>query len=251
MLQFKAIILNEIEKMYKKKKGIVILIISLIVIAFGQLAISSLRALSGGMILSGLQFPLWLLHFFALIILPLFVILICIDTFASEFSNDTMKLVVTRPISRFKIFAGKFVAVIFYALLNLFILMILATIIGLIFNTSTFSFNAVLSLLLSFTSVIVPISVMALIVILFSNIFKSGVGIFFLSTFIFIGLSIIGILFLPNYSNLFITPMLGWHRLFSISPIPIRLITNLFFIMLGYSLIFFTLGYYLYDKRDL
>lgn len=251
MLQFKAIILNEIEKMYKKKKGILILIISLIVIIFGQLAILALRGISGGLVLSGLQFPLWLLHFFSLTILPLFVILICIDTFASEFSNNTMKLVITRPISRFKIFAGKFLAIMFFTGLNLLALMILSSIVGVIFNTSMYNFNAILSLILSYASVIVPISVIALIVILFSNIFKSAVGIFFLSIFTFIGLSVIGFVFLPNYANLFITPLLGWHRLFAITPIPIRQITTLLFMMIGYGLIFFTLGYYLYDKKNL
>jgi ABC-2 type transport system permease protein len=61
---------------------------------------------------------------------------------------------------------------------------------------------------------------------------------------------VMGKIFSP-YSSLFITSMLDWHIHWVSDTMLITKITREFLIMLGYGIMFFTGGYYLFDKRDL
>jgi ABC-2 type transport system permease protein len=249
MPKFKVALINEIEKMYKKKKAFIIFFISIAVIVLGQLAIIGIRNLSGLRAVNSSQFPIELLRLFSYTVLPFFTALVAIDSFSSELSNNTMKLMITRPISRFKIFTAKVVATSIFVLINLYVTMILSTIAGLIFNANTFQFRSFFNILLAYTVALIPIMVFTLLIIVYANIFKSGVGVFFLSIFTFLVLTVLGIVF-SRFSSVFFTSLIQWHNTWLITPFPMNKVLRLLFIQLGYGTIFFTLGFYLFEKKD-
>ena len=236
--------------MYKKKKMIVILIISVAVILIGKLISIGMSNVGVGVFKGSTVFPISVLSVLANTLLPLFTTLVAIDLFAGELSHNTMKITLTRPVSRFKIFSAKITAIAVFVFINLLSVMILSTIVGLICNFSSISLIGIIRIVISYIVTLLPIMIFALVVVFLSNIFKSGTAVFFLSIMLYLISFIMGKVFSP-YSSLFITSMLDWHIHWVSDAMLISKITREFLIMLGYGIMFFTAGFYLFDKRDL
>jgi len=250
MERFKAAFINEIEKIYKKKKAIVLVIISLVVIALGQLMITGVRIGLGVRGASSTEFPILVLSVFVNTILPLFVALVSIDMFAGEFSQNTMKIIITRPVTRLKLFSAKIAAVAFFAILNLLVVMILSTLTGFLFNSVSVTAAGLIRIVVSYLITLIPVVTLALIIIFFANIFRSGAASFFLVIILFVVFKVMEFVF-PQYSSLFITSMLNWYNLWLADVLPFGKILRQLLIMSGYAIMFFTAGYYLFDKKDL
>jgi ABC-2 type transport system permease protein len=249
MVGFKAALINEIEKLYKKKKVLVAIIISLIFIIFGQLIITGVRSGFGIRATSSMEFPILVLSVVVNTILPLFTALVTIDSFSGEFSQNTMKIAITRPITRFKFFLAKLSAIMIFVLTNLLFLMIFSMIAGIIFNSNSFTFQGIVRIVTSYVVTLMPMMILALIIILFTNILRSGIGVFFLSIFVFLIFKALEIIF-SQYSGIIFTSMLDWYNLWIMSSFPFLKIFRQFILMSSYAIILFTSGYYLFDKKD-
>lgn len=249
MVEFKATVINEIEKLYKKKKIIVAAIVSLIFIVIGQLAIVGLRSGFGLRGASSMEFPILVLSVVVNTILPLFTTLVTIDSFSGEFSQNTMKIAITRPITRLKFFTAKIVAIMIFILANLLFVMIFSIIAGVIFNSNSFTFQGMLRIFISYMVTILPMMILVLLIITFTNIIRSGIGVFFLSIFVLIILKALEIIF-SQYSGIIFTSMFSWYNLWMMSRIPVLKIFRQFMMMCSYSILLFTFGYYLFDNKD-
>jgi ABC-2 type transport system permease protein len=246
----KATYINEIERMLKRKKAILTLVLSLIVIIGGQLVFSALRNGLDLRIVNSSEFSLSVLYVLSTIILPLFSTLLTIDIFAGEFSQNTMKLTIYRPVSRFGIYLAKILAVLTFIVANLVIVMVLSTLIGLIFNPSDFNIGNLLKILLSYFVTFYPVLILTLFIALISNILKSGTAIFFLTILLYFGLQVLSIVF-SNFSGVFIVSQLSWYSRFIYDTVAWGSILRQFLILTGYGIVFFTAGFYIFDKRDL
>jgi ABC-2 type transport system permease protein len=227
-----------------------VVIISLVVIVLSQLIVIGMRTGFGIRGVSSLEFPITVLTLFVNTILPLFTALVAIDVFAGEFSQNSMKISLTRPITRLKLFTAKISATAFFVLANLFIVMILSTLTGFIFNTASITASGFVRILVSYGVTLIPILTLVLVVVLFANIFRSGSATFFLCIILFLAFKVLGYVF-SQYSSLFITSMLDWYNLWIADSIPLLKILRMFLIMAGYGIMAFTAGYYLFDKKDL
>lgn len=250
MKSFEAAFLNEIEKLYRKKKATVVVIISILMIVIGQLMVSGVRSGFGLRTASGTDFPMLVLSVFVNTLLPLFTALVTIEIFTSEFSNNTMKIAVSKPITKFKLFSAKISAIAFFIIANLMLVMILSLITGIAFNFSSVTISGVFNVILSYVVVILPVLTLALIIAFLSNILKSGTAVFFLSVLIFLAFKALPLIF-PRYAILFITSRFDWYNLWIAFNVPfVKILRELIF-MLGLSTVFFTAGYYLFEKKDL
>ncbi|HOP93631.1 MAG TPA: ABC transporter permease subunit [Acetivibrio thermocellus] len=250
MKAFKAAFINEVEKIYRKKKVVVAAILSILAIVMGQLVVTGINRGFGLIAASSTQFPILVLSLLVNTILLLFTTLVAIDVFSGEFSHNTMKITLTRPVSRMKLYAAKICAVAFFVLANLLMIMLLSLVAGFIFNAVSLSVSGVLRIVLSYIVTLIPIMCFALIVVFFSNVLRSGTGVFFLSIVLFIAFNVLSVIF-PKYSNLFITSMFDWYVLWNVDIIPLDKLIREFLIMAGYAIMFYTAGYYMFDKRDL
>ena len=250
MEAFKAVFINEIEKMYRRKKAFVAVFIALLVIVMGQLAVTVIRNGFGIMAANGTVFPTMVLSLFVNIVLPLFTALVAIDMFSGEYSHNTMKITMVRPVSRFKMFSAKIAAIGFFVLVNLLFVMVLSILTGFLFNSVNTSVTGLLQIILSYVLTLFPVMAIELVVVFLSNIFKSGTTVFFISILFFIIFKGLGVAF-PKYSSFFITSMLDWYDLWAITPLQIFKLLRTFLIITGYAIMFFTAGYYLFDKKDL
>lgn len=249
MAGFKAALINEIEKLYKKKKGVVAVIISLLVIVIGQVIITALSSNFGVRAVGSMEFPILVLSVVANTIIPLFTALVTIDSFSGEFSQNTMKIAITRPITRLKFFTSKLTAILFFVAVNLLLVMIFSMIAGLIFNPNSFTFIGALKIIISYIVTLLPMIVLTLIIIVFTQVLRSGIAVFFLSILTFVIFKALGIVF-SQYSGILFTTMLGWYNLWLMDSVPFLKILRQFMLMISYIILMFTGGYYLFEKKD-
>lgn len=249
MAVFQAALVNEIEKLYKKKKALVAVLLSLAVIVIGQLAIVGVRSGFGLRGAGSVEFPMLILSVVVNTILPLFTALVAIDSFSGEFSQNSMRITLTRPVSRFKIFTAKITAIVLFILATLLLLLIFSMLAGFIFNTNSATLDSLARTVFSYIVSLLPMVVLALGIVLLANLFKSGISVFFVSILAFIVLKVLGVVF-SQYSSLFMTTQLDWYNLFMVNSFPLGKIVRQFLIMLGSGIMLFTAGFYLFDKKE-
>lgn len=249
MAEFKAALINEIQKLYKKKKALVAVILSLIFIVIGQLGILGLRSGFGLRGVSSMDFPLLVLSLVASTIIPLFTALVTIDSFSGEFSHNTMKITLTRPVSRLKIFTAKLTAITIFIFANLIFVMIFSFIAGIIFNSNSFTFQGFIRIIVSYIVTLFPMIILAMFIVLLTNILRSGVSVFFASILIFIIFKAVGIVF-SRYSIFFFTSLMNWYTLWIMDTFPFSKIIRYFGMLCSYGILLFTGGYYLFDKKE-
>ncbi len=249
MAVFQAALVNEVEKLYKKKKALIAVLLSLAVIVIGQLAIVGVRSGFGLRGAGSVEFPMLVLAVVVNTILPLFTALVAIDSFSGEFSQNSMRITLTRPVSRFKIFCAKIMAIVLFILAMLLLLLILSMLVGVIFNTNSGTLHSFVMTIFSYLVSLLPMVVLALGIVLLANLIKSGISVFFVSILVFIVLKVLGLIF-SQYSSLFMTTQLDWYNLFLINSFPVGKIVRQFLIMLGSGIMLFTAGFYLFDKKE-
>lgn len=249
MAVFQAAFVNEVEKLYKKKKALVAILLSLAVIVIGQLAIVGVRSGFGLRGAGSVEFPMLVLSVVVNTILPLFTALVAIDSFSGEFSQNSMRITLTRPVSRFKIFTAKITAIILFISATLLLLLVLSMLAGFIFNTNSATLDSFTRMVFSYIVSVLPMVVLALGIVLLANLFKSGISVFFVSILVFIVFKVLGVLF-SQYSSLFLTTQLDWYNLFLVNSFPFAKIVRQFLIMLGSGIMLFTAGFYLFDKKE-
>ncbi|NLM21251.1 MAG: ABC transporter permease [Peptococcaceae bacterium] len=249
MAAFKAAFLNELEKLYKKRKFLVALFISLLVIIAGQLVIIGIRSGFGLRGVGSLEFPVLVLSIVINTILPLFTALVTIDCFSGEFSRNLMRITLTRPVSRFKIFTAKVTAICSFIITNLLLLFLLSALAGFLFNVHSATFTSWSKILLAYLVSALPLFLLALLLILLANIIKNGTSVFFASVILFLAMKAAGVL-LSQYSGLLMTTHLDWYKLWLADFWPWDKILRQFGLMLGYGIMLFTAAFYLFDKRD-
>lgn len=246
---FKITLINETEKLYKKKKLLVAIILSIIIIVLGQFSMLSIRNGFGLRGIGSLEFPLLILSVVTNTILPLFTALVTIDCFSSEFSQNYMKIALTRPVSRFKFFLAKFTAIGIFIFFNLMFIMVFSLATGFVFNLNSFTVNGFIRIFVSYFVTLLPLLIFALLIILFTNIFKSGTAVFFLTILVFILFKALGI-FYVQYSGLFFTSLLDWYNLWIMNTFPLSKIIREFLLLTSYGILLFTISYYIFDNKD-
>jgi ABC-2 type transport system permease protein len=128
--------------------------------------------------------------------------------------------------------------------------MLLSTITGFIFNPTPVTVLGLIRIILSYAVTLLPVMVLALVIVFFANIFRSGVAVFFLSIILFIVFKALEIVY-SQYSSFFITTTLDWFHLWNMDSLPMLKLLREFLIMSGCAIMFFTAGFYLFDKKDL
>ncbi|WP_368489366.1 ABC transporter permease [Clostridium sp. BJN0013] len=249
MTGIKATLINELEKLYKNKKVLIVAILSIIFIILGQVFILVVRNNFGLRGVSSTEFSLLVLSVFINTLLPLLIALITIDSFSGESSHNTMKICLTKPISRLKLFIVKISAIIIIIFITLMIIMVFSIISGLIFNANSFTWENIIKIVISYIVTLIPMIILCLMIVLFTNILKSGIAVFFLSVLVFISFKVLAIFF-PSYSGILFTSIMGWHTLWIMDNIPFIKVFRNFIMMLSYIIILFTTAYYMFDKKD-
>lgn len=249
MAVFQAALINELEKLRKKKKVMVAVVLSLLVIVVGQLLVLGVRLGFGIRGAGSADFSMLVLSVAVNTLLPLFAALVAIDSFSGEFAQNTMRITLTRPVSRFKLFSAKVLAIGIFILANLGLLLVFSLFAGLVFDGTSITLKGILQSILSYGVSFIPIFVLALGIVLLANIFKSGISVFFVTILCFILFKGLGVFF-TQYSGIFLTSYFDWYNLWLANSFPFMKILRELLLMVGYAILFFTGAYYFFDKKE-
>lgn len=239
---------NELYKIRKKKKLVVGSILSILAVVIGQVSATLINQNLGLLVVRSTELPLMILGVMMYSIFPLFITFITIDMFNNEFNRNTMKLVLTRPSSRFTIFTGKLLALFTVLILNIASVMVLSLIIGIVFNLSSVTYIGIIRSIVAYLVSILPLIAFALFVVLLANLVKSGNSVFFLTVLSFIGMYVAGIIFHQASSFLF-TSMFDWYRLWISESIQWLKLLRMGLSMVGFSIMLYCIAYLSFERK--
>lgn len=247
MQTIKAVYINEMFKISKKKKIISSLIFSLLSVVVAAIVVYSLNNFAGVSVAESSEFSVMVLTVLSYSIFPLFTAFVCIDMFAGEFADHTIKFTLTGPASRLKVFLGKILAVATFICSNLILVAVFSFLLSIFIKGEM---SSPIRIILSYIMAFLPIFIYALTVVLISNITRGTTSAFMFSIFVFlvfIGLSVA----FPQIKSFLFTSSFDWYKLILGSYINVGKIFRIFMILLGYGMMLFAAGYYLFEKKDI
>lgn len=236
---------NELFKISKKKKLLVAAILAVSAILLGGLLVLGINSLAGIRLAGGTSFAVRALPFFLYTLIPLFTAFICIDMYCGEFSNDTIKTTLMRPVSRSKVYLAKVLAAATFLLFNLLFTFLAASVVSFLTGGAGFGIlDALTSYLMSFF----PLMVFALLVILVANFSRGSASAFLIAVVLFLALKGCEFAF-PAYKSFFFTSAFDWYKLFIGTYFNAAKVLRLFLVLAGYGMVFYSAGLYLFEKR--
>lgn len=247
MNSVKADIINETQKLFMKKKGLVLLIIMAALSFLCAFFISSIQAKLVFISFGSVSYPLMVLSIFANIFLPLFVFMAVSELFPGEIADRTLKLTLTMPISRLKIFISKIIGAGIYVIINFFMILIFSTVSSLILKLSIPSISHVV---LGYLIDIIPALILVIFAAFIVQFFKNSSAALVSCILIFIGIKVLSLL-IGGFGSSIFTSYLNWYSLWLSGGTNILRVLDIFLLVLSYGIIFFTAGYYIFDKKEL
>ncbi len=238
---------GELQKLFSHKKYYVfaILAMGICLISLG-IKLLVMRVSGGNIDLRTQSMAMELQGFFLKIWIPFIIFLGASDLFGSEYQDSSIKALLGRPISRFKIYASKISAVYILAVVSLFEVFVVSEVLGLI--------NGGISRLgidfLAYILDCIPMLVLVLMATFINQFGKSSTFSMFLCIIVYIAAQVGGI-FISNLSGLLFTGYLQWHSLFLGATIPVFVLIQRVALLLGYGLVFFSGGYYLFLSKEI
>lgn len=202
-----------------------------------------------------------------LIHIPLLVALVAGDAIAGEANMGTLRLLLTKPISRPRIILVKFAASVFYSLCLIVWLAIVGLTISLLvfgkgdmINLKSDAFVMILKddvmwrYAAAFGFAALAMTTVAALSILLSVFADNAIGPIMGTMGIIVVLTIFSTLGLPIFDNikpyLFTTHMIGWKGFFD-DPVPYTAITRSAGILAGYIILFIGSAIYFFSKKDI
>ena len=237
-------------KLWKKKKIIAAAILSILAVLVGQLAVAVVNASLGLRVVGSGEFPLIVLSFCGYTVFPLFVIFAAADMFNGEVSAHTMKLALTRPVSRFGVFSAKVGALAVFIAANLLFVLALSLAAGIAFNPSSLGFGGLIRVAVAYAVTFFPVFVFGLLVVLLANLVRGGLAVFFLSILLFVGFHAAG-LFFSRFESFLVTSMFDWYRHWIAESVNLAKILRQALILLGCGMMLFAAGFWLFDRKEL
>jgi ABC-2 type transport system permease protein len=247
MNNLKANIINEVQKLFLKRKITALLVITAIICFLCAFFISSIQEKLVFIAIDSISFPLMTLTIFTNIFLPLFIFMSVAELFSGELGDRSLKLVLIRPISRLKVFISKNIAIAIYIIINLLVVFIASTLSSMLLHGK--SGFTIPHIIFAYFIDIVPAVVLALFASFIAQFFKSSSGAIITCILCFIGIKALS-LFMPELNNMVFTSYLNWYSIWSIGQFSFLRTINILFMVLSYGAIFFTAGYYFFDKKE-
>ncbi|UUZ86026.1 ABC transporter permease [Paenibacillus sp. P26] len=134
MNSYKASFVNELHKLFARAKNKWSLALTAIIPVAAAIVISRFQTGFGVAAVISADFPILMLQAFSVLFLPLFIFMAAADMFAGELGDKSLKLTLTRPVSRFKVFASKLAALIVFTGVFLAAAFVVSTVSGLFFG---------------------------------------------------------------------------------------------------------------------
>jgi ABC-2 type transport system permease protein len=135
-------------------------------------------------------------------------------------------------------------------IINLLVVLFVSILAGMFFSVKGDIFQGILRSLAAYSIDIIPALVFTITAVFIAQFFKSSSTALISSIFIYIALYFLS-MFFPLVLRLSFTNYLDLHVIWLSGNIGILRIANTLLMIASYGIIFFSAGYYFFDKRDL
>lgn len=244
-------ILNENQKMLLKKKNMAILVVSALIPALIAVLISTVQNQAGVFVFRFSDYPIFMLGLFTNILLPLFVFMWTADTFAGEVGENTLKIVLVRPITRYKVYISKISAVGVFILITLMVAFISSMLAGFgLGEAASVTVGGLLHGLLIYIVAAVPMLAIAVAAAFIAQFFKGSSGALMTSIFLYLFARMLPMV-VPDFAKISLFSYMDWHWLWLGNSVGVDKIGYALLIILSSSIIFFAAGSYLFDTKNL
>ncbi|WCK56515.1 ABC transporter permease subunit [Aneurinibacillus sp. Ricciae_BoGa-3] len=248
MSSLSAGIKNETQKIFLRKKTMVFVLLTGAFPIGSAVLFSLLQEKSGISMFDNVNYPLFVLGAFVNVVLPLFIFMTASDVFAGEEGDKTIKLVLTRPISRLHVFVSKTSAVAILILIHLFVIFVTSFVSGLDLAGSHGLFGVFESMKAYVVSAIPMIS-LAIAGVFLSQFFRSASAALTSCILAYIAIKVLPLI-LPSISKLLPFSYTDWYALWLGHTAGAGNIFQAFMFVLSYSILFFVGGFYLFDRKE-
>ncbi|MCD1259624.1 ABC transporter permease [Paenibacillus athensensis] len=241
---------NETMKLTLRKKMLWFLGVTLLLPVAAGLLLGRLQSGIGIASVGAGDFPVVMLGLFTTLFFPLFIFMGAADQFAGEIGDRTMKLALTRPITRLKVYAGKLLALALFIALLLAAGLAASALAGLWLNGAAGLGGGLAESLLAYAAAFAPLLTLSLGAALLAQLFASGSGALTVSLLAYIALKAAGFFF-PQALTYSPTAYTDWHLLWIGSGAGAGHIAGVFMFLAACSILFFTAGYALFERKEI
>lgn len=249
MKRFLVNLRNELFKLRKRKKYLVLLILGggvCVASALRVLVVNYLthgqvprEAILGGLMSSNLSFVL-------LLFLPLMAIMAAGDLFVGEQVDHTIRFSLMRPIGKGKLFFSKAMAVFVLCAFDMGVLYLVTTLTQVVLGGGT---EGILTSLGACLLDLIPMAILVLFFCFINQLMK-GTGLtVLLCVVLYVGLLVLGT-YMPVIGGLVFTGYLRWHNLWIGITLPLASLLPRIGLLAGYGMIFGSCGYLLFDRKE-
>lgn len=245
-----ASIVNETIKIFYRKKLIAFSAISIIIPVLSALLIRSIQTNAEFFTIASSDLPIMMLGIFTNALIPLFIFSLAADMFSGEYGENTMKLTLTRPVSRIKVYTSKIAALSLFIALTLTLTFLASYISGLFAGNNGDAVVGFLNSLKAYAIAFIPMVAITTSAAFISMFFRSSGAALTAGVFVYIISKLVGILS-SKTSSFLLFSYTDWHMLWLGSSLDWARLFVVFTFMLGYSIILFTAGYIMFENKDL
>jgi len=250
MALLRANTINELVKLTARRKTLLFLLLAVLIPFAGLPVVTRVQSGFGITAVSSADYPVAVLGLLTLFVVPLLIFLSVSDLFSGEFGDRTIRAMLVRPVSRLKIFTSKVLAVALLTAAQL---------------AAGFAASAAASLLLpvspdgrmaaigeaaiAYAAAFVPMAAIIAAAAFAALWFRNGSGALAVCILLYAAAKLLGFFFpeLAAYSPAAYT---DWHLLLLQGSVPFGKLAAVFSFLLGCGIVFYTLGYYLFDKKE-
>lgn len=247
MRRWKAGYVNELYMLlYRKKTGIFGALSVLIPILFA-VSLHAFEPLLGSLAV-GRSFPVGMLSFYTALWIPLFIVTLTGDQFPHEVASRTLKLAFLRPSTRLHVFTAKAAAQ-GTAVALVLVLLFAVTLLCAMFTGAPLALDDGLGAAKAYGAAFASMIALSAVFVFAAQFFKSASGFVVFAIALYAAAKLAPFLFksFPAFSPVSYT---DWHLLWLNEGVPSgrRMTASLF--LLSSSLLFFALGYYKFDRKE-
>lgn len=249
MAKVYAAMINETQKLLGQRTAMAYLLLSLLMpLGFGLL-FSSVQSSTAIQILAGSNFSSAMLWMYTSYCLPLFVMMIATNLFVGEVADRSLKLVLMRPISRFKVFLSKTLVIGLFIVAGLALTCVAAILSGGIF-LKEWNIDEWMRMIGQYCAAAFPMFVLGMFTVFVGQFFRSVSGAFLLCIVLYGAAKLLPFI-IPSISGILFTTYTDWHSMWLGGSVTVGRLLLITLILLSYCVLFFSGGYYRFEKKDL
>jgi len=246
-------ITNEWVKLTSRKKTLFFLAMTALLPFLGLLAVQRMQSGLGIAGITGTDYPLAYLTLLVQFLLPLHLFMMTADLYAAEAGDRTLRAVIVRPISRFKIYASKQLAIFAVLLAHLALGAASAIAASLLLPASAGSSFAggIADAAAAYAAAALPLFVLGAIAAFIAQLFKNASGALAVGILLYGAAKLLAI-FYPAAAEYSPTAYMDWHRILIGNGIASSgSAMTVFSFLLGCGIVFYTAGFYQFDRKEL